>query len=168
MKYKYVQYYVEGQDEKRLIDELKTNMQCIKTGKVQVFNVIQNQLGNMHLMQLKQGTLVVLVFDTDKPQTAALKANIDFLKSCNRVSDVICITQVKNLEDELLRSCNGIRQIKDLLGSKSNKEYKADLIRVHNLAKKLKEKGFDISRFWALQPGGSFSTICNDADLIKI
>lgn len=118
MKDKYVQYYVEGQDEKRLIDELKTN--------------------------------------------------IDFLKSCNRVSDMICITQVKNLEDELLRSCNGIRQIKDLLGSKSNKEYKTDLIRVHNLAKKLEEKGFDISKFWALQPGDSFSIIHNDTDLIKI
>ena len=51
------------------------------------------------------------------------------------MSDVICITQVHNLEDELKRSCN-IRQIKDLLGSKSNSEFKHDLIKAKKSGQK--------------------------------
>ncbi len=43
------------------------------------------------------------------------------------VKEVICITQVKNLEDELLRSCD-VKQIKELTGSKSNSNYKRDML----------------------------------------
>ena len=61
-----------------------------------------------------------------------LKENIKILNKCPEVNKVICIPQVNNLEDELIRSCN-IKQIKELLGSRSNKDYKHDLIAEKNL-----------------------------------
>ena len=61
-------YYVEGDDEKKVIDTLKTSMQLIISGKVDVFNVIERKFTRNQIMRLKQGTIVVLVFDTDTNQ----------------------------------------------------------------------------------------------------
>lgn len=93
-----------------------------------VFNVIQQKLTKLRLMSLKPDTIVILIFDTDNGESATLLENIKFLKQNTNVKDVLCITQVKNLEDELIRSCD-IKQIKELTGSKSNKDYKRDLIK---------------------------------------
>lgn len=117
----YYHYYVEGYDEKVLIETLKTDFQFIKPGKIDVFNMMQDKFNKNKLMRLKSGTHVVFVFDTDKNQTDILEENIRFLKKQSNVKSVICITQVKNLEDELIRSCN-ISQIKDLLRSRSDSE----------------------------------------------
>lgn len=37
-------YFVEGEDEQRLVNVLKSDLRCIQSGKVQVFNVIQLNL----------------------------------------------------------------------------------------------------------------------------
>ena len=105
-------YYVEGDDEKKVIDTLKTSMQLIISGKVDVFNVIERKFTRNQIMRLKQGTIVVLVFDTDTNQVDTLLENILFLQKQPIVKKVICVPQVKNLDDELLRSCN-IKQIKE-------------------------------------------------------
>lgn len=125
-KNKYYQYFVEGDDEEKLIKVLKTDMQLIVPGKVQKFNVVEQKLTKLRLMSLKSGTTVVLVFDTDTGKSSVLKENIAFLEKESAVAEVLCITQVKNLEDELKRSCN-IKQIKELTGSKSNSDFKRDL-----------------------------------------
>ena len=67
-------YYVEGDDEKKVIDTLKTSMQLIISGKVDVFNVIERKFTRNQIMRLKQGTIVVLVFDTDTNQVDTLLA----------------------------------------------------------------------------------------------
>lgn len=54
-------------------------------------------------------------------------------------------------EDELIRSCD-IKQIKELLGSKSNKDYKHDLIIEKNLKNKLLAHSFNMDEFWAKTP----------------
>lgn len=51
---KFAQYYVEGEDEKKLIDVLKTDMQLIIPGKVQKFNVVEQKIRNAHLIGLKR------------------------------------------------------------------------------------------------------------------
>lgn len=79
---------------------------------------------------------------------------------------LICIPQVNNLEDELLRSCH-IKQIKELLGSKSNKDFKHDLIVEKNLKKKLLNHDFDIQKFWNRNPENKFREISNGAINIK-
>ena len=119
-------FFVEGVGERTIINTLKTDFQCIQAGKVDVFNVIQNKLNKNMLMKLKPGTIVILVFDTDKDETDILDSNLRFLKKQPNVKKVIIIPEVKNLEDELVRSCN-ITNVKDLMRSKSNSEYKSDL-----------------------------------------
>lgn len=82
------------------------------------------------------------------------------------VKEVICITQVKNLEDELLRSCD-VKQIKELTGSKSNSNYKRDMLNDSNFAKKLQKHKFDMSKF-RNTVDASYKDIGNDAYKIKL
>ena len=67
---------------------------------------------------LERETTVVLVFDTDVEKVNILDENIKIIKNSNNVRDIICIPQIKNLEDELIYSTN-ITKIIDLLESKS-------------------------------------------------
>ena len=163
---KYYHYFVEGEDEKKLLSVLKTDLQLVIPGKVEHFNIVQEKITKPRIMALKNGTTIILVFDTDVGNVDILNDNIKFLKRQSNVQDVFCVTQVKNLEDELIRSCD-IRQIKELTGSKSNKDFKADLLKEKNLDKKLKAKNFDFTKFWTKSPQGNFSSVQNDADKIK-
>ena len=43
-------FFVEGEGERAIINTLKTELQCIQAGKVDVFNVIQNKLNKNILM----------------------------------------------------------------------------------------------------------------------
>lgn len=95
------QYYVEGEDEKALINALKSELRCIEPGKVDVFNVVQNEFTLARLRPLKTGTIVVLIYDTDVEKTDKLKDNIRFLRKHAAVKDILCIPQVRNLEDVL-------------------------------------------------------------------
>lgn len=70
------QYYVEGENEKKLINVLKTNMRLITPGKVETLNVTQEKLSDMKLRTLKFGTILVFVFDTDAGQPTILNENI--------------------------------------------------------------------------------------------
>lgn len=167
MKSKFVQYYVEGDDEKKLINVLKTDLGVILPGNVQKLNVVECELKSNHLMPLPFGTMVVLVFDTDTGRTDILNKNLEELKKYSNVSEIVTIPQVPNLEQELVRSCD-IKKVVELLGSKSKKEFKADLIRVTNLADKLRKHQFDIQRFWSEQPPAPYQDIENQAKRIKL
>lgn len=159
-------FFVEGVGERAIINTLKTDFQCIQAEKVDVFNVIQNKLNKNMLMKLKPGTIVILVFDTDKDETDILDSNLRFLKKQPNVKKVIIIPKVKNLEDELVRSCN-ITNVKDLMRSKSNSEYKSDLAKCKNLKQVLINNQFDIHSFWNQNPKGVFAKYKNDSKLIK-
>ena len=73
---KYYQYYVEGQDEEKIVQILKTELQLIEPGKVEKFNVVSEKFTKLRIMPLKMGTIVVLVFDTDVGNIDILKKNI--------------------------------------------------------------------------------------------
>lgn len=165
-KGKYYYYFVEGKDEEKIVKVLKTDLQYIVPGKIQVFNVVQQKLTKPRLMVLKPETTVVLIFDTDTGKTPMLVDNINFLKAACNVKDVLCITQVKNLEDELIRSCN-IKKIKELTDSKSDREYKHDLIKDNNFSQKLEKHNFDFGLFWN-SVDDKFNGIPNNAEKIKI
>lgn len=160
------QYYVEGKDEEKIIGVLKTDMRMIQPGRVQVFNVVKEKLTENRLRLLKPETTVVLVFDTDTESVSVLEENLKILKRHQNVKDVICITQVENLEDELVRSCD-IRTACELTGSKTVSNYKRDLINEKNLRSKLELKDFDINKFWSQRPHGIFEKIPNEAYKIK-
>ena len=166
MKREQYHYFVEGEDDRKVVNTLKTDLQWIKPGKVQVFNVIEEELTSLITRTLKPGTIVVLVFDTDTGKKNTLLKNIRFLQKDSNVKQVLCIMQVKNLEDEFLRSC-AISQIKELTGSKSNSDHKRDLLRQSNLADKLKKHQFQFEKFWN-SSDKVYESICNDSAQIKI
>ena len=166
MKREQYHYFVEGEDDRKVVNILKTDLQWIKPGKVQVFNVIEEELTSLITRTLKPGTIVVLVFDTDTGKKNTLLKNIRFLQKDSNVKQVLCIMQVKNLEDEFLRSC-AISQIKELTGSKSNSDYKRDLLRQSNLADNLKKHQFQFEKFWN-SSDKVYESICNDSAQIKI
>lgn len=163
---KYYYYFVEGQDEEKLVSVLKTDLKYIISGKVQVFNVIEQKLTKLRIMSLKPNTIVILIFDTDSGNSEILLENIKLLQKETNVKEVICITQVKNLEQELIRSCN-IKEIKELTNSKSNKDFKRDLIKDTQLGKKLLNHKFDFDIFWASEDK-KFQNVKNEAYKIKI
>ena len=167
MKSKYVLYYVEGDDEKKLLDVLKTDLRLIKPGKIQKLNVTTQEITEARLRTLSRDTMVVLVFDTDAGNVEILKSNIRTLEKCKAVSDTVIVPQVPNLEGELVRSCD-IRNIRELLNSKTNGEFKSDIMSVSNLAKKLQEHKFDIQVFWSGIPAGDYQNMDNQAAKVKM
>lgn len=167
MKSRNVQYYVEGEDEVKLLNTLKGKMGLIRPGKVQKLNATTCFLTDAHLRTLSRNTMVVLIFDTDAGNPKTLNQNLDKLKRCTLVSEIVTIPQVRNLEEELLRSCK-IRTIQELLNSKSRGDFKHDLIRVSNLDCKLIEHGFQITRFWSGTPTAPYQSIKNLSAKIKL
>ena len=162
----YYQFYVEGEDEKKIIETLKKDMKAIVSGKVDVLNVIQKEIKGPRIRTLKTGTNVILVYDTDVERTDILDKNIRLLKASRHIDRILLIPQVSNLEDELVRATN-VRQAEDILDSKTLTGFKRDLIKCTNLDKKLEEKGFDMSKFWSATPANCFAKYGNDSSLIK-
>lgn len=163
------QYYVEGENEKRIINVLKKDLRYILPGKVEKFNVVQEKFTIGRIRTLKLGTVVVLVFDTDTDNISCLQKNIDFLESQKGIiKRVINIPQVHNLEEELLYSCCNIKQVEELTQSKSQKDFKRDLLACSNIDKKLIQYGFSIERFWSRNPQNNFEVFPNGASQIKL
>lgn len=167
VKSRYVQYYVEGEDEEKLVNVLKSKLGVIKPGKVQKLNVVGREITDARLRTLSRGTMVVLIFDTDAGNLEILNKNIERLKACSSVSEIVTIPQVFNLEEELIRSCD-IKNIRELLNSKSREEFKSDFIRVSNLDSKLLEHKFDIKLFWNKSPTSPYQNIENQSTKVKL
>ena len=58
MKREQYHYFVEGEDDRKVVNTLKTDLQWIKPGKVQVFNVIEEELTSLITRTLKPGISV--------------------------------------------------------------------------------------------------------------
>lgn len=167
MRTKLIQYYVEGADDKKVVDTLKTKLGCIKPGKSQVLNVVTEEITQMHLRTLAPGTMVVLVFDTDAGSVEILKENLRRLAKCKAVSEIVTIPQVPKLEIELVRSCD-ISRIEELLNSKSEKDFKRDILHVTNLDAKLVAHKFNIDLFWNSVAPRPYQDIANESAKIRV
>jgi len=159
------QYYVEGQCEKKLIEELKRR-QAVISGKVNVFNVKQKVFTNERLRTLVRNTVVILVFDTDTKELKTLRDNISILRRHKNIREIWCVMQVENLEDELKRAAQ-VREIKDLLGCKSDKDFKSAFIAEKNLLEKLDKKGFTFAELWTTRPPREYNDLENAGYRIK-
>ena len=84
------------------------------------------------------------------------------------VKKVILISQILNLEEELVYSTN-MKQIKEFTKSKSNKEFKSDFLTMtdSNVPKKLNEVNFDIKRLWSRNATNRYKIFTNESELIK-
>lgn len=160
------QYFVEGEDEKSLINVLKSDLGCIESGKVDVFNAVQNAFSPARLRTLKSDTILVLIYDTDTDSIEMLMKNVSFLRGQKSIKEVLCIPQVENLEDALVDASN-VTKAKEITHSKTNKDFKRDLIRCSNLATRLKQCQFDKDKLWTKVPRNDFKMFGNDAEKIK-
>ena len=84
------------------------------------------------------------------------------------VKKVILISQILNLEEELVYSTN-MKQIKEFTKSKSNKEFKSDFLAMtdSNVPKKLNEVNFDIKRLWVRNATNRYKIFTNESGYIK-
>ena len=163
-------YYVEGENEKKLIGVLKTKMGLVRSGKITVLNVALKKITKRQLMELRPNTIVVFVFDTDTGYSRVLQENIEMMTRMKRqkvIKDYICITQVDNLEDELERSCD-ISDVLEITKSSSISEHKKAFNKMKDIDSKLKEISFDIDLFWSTSPGSEFAGIENGGWKVKI
>ena len=92
-----VQYYVEGETEKVFIEQIKNKY--VLSGKIDVLNILQNEIKNSRLMNIKPDTTIVLIFDTDVEEEGLLKKlenNIKILRGSKRVKEIITKTSHTN------------------------------------------------------------------------
>ena len=128
--------------------------------------VVQERLTDLKLRVLSEGTILIFVFDTDSGNIDILNENIKKAKESSRVKKVYCITQIKNIEDELIRSTD-IKRIEELLSSKSKTDFKRDFIRERNLKQKLAAHSFDLNMLWCKEPQSPFENIRNESGVVK-
>lgn len=161
-------YLVEGETEKLLVNTLKSEMKLIEAGNVKKFNVIQDMLKNSNLIDVKPNSIAILIFDTDVSNIDILLKNINFLKKSSIIKDVICIPQVKNFEDELLRACS-IKKITEFINSKSKSDFKNDFLKLQpqKVKSSLEKNKFNINLLWSCTANGIFENIKNDSNKIK-
>lgn len=152
-----VRYFVEGQCEEKLFNELKRHG-LILPGKVTVFNALQSRIAS-RVTTFKSGSIIVFAFDTDKGFNDVLLNNIKIVLAHVSSSKVICLPQVENLEDELVKACSKIASVREITRSKSTKDFKSDFISCNNLYERLVDCRFDLSRIWISELPSAFRTI---------
>lgn len=140
------QYFAGGNNEKKIINTLKAQ-KLIPTGKVSIFNIIQNELTNARLRDISNETIIYLVFNTDIQNNSTFIVNLEKLIKLKTIKAIILIPQNKNLEEELIR-CTSINNIQELLNSKPTSDFKTDLNNCTNIYEKLLSKDFNPSILW--------------------
>lgn len=100
-------------------------------------------------------------------ESAILSENIRIAKKSSNIKDVYYVPQVKNIEDELIRAMD-LKNIEELLNSKSKRDFKRDMLRERNLKSKFELHHFDIQKIWAKNPATPFDKIINHSMKIKI
>ena len=162
-------YYVEGLCEQQLIAALKEKPARLIPGKVRVFNVIQNLIPKSQMISIQPGTTIVLVFDTDVPQTANLRKNLELLhRYCGKLR-IIYLPQVLNLEDELTR-CTDVKSVAELTRSSSVRNFKTDFckLKVKDCRAMLERHKLNVGKLWMTGVPENFGFIENNGTQIKL
>ena len=169
MNYKRCMYFVEGPCEKQLIDALKAEPRLLFPGKVNVHNVIQEEIPRRVVNTIKAGTTVVFVFDTDVEKTDVLLKNITYVKKYAMQVKVVMLAQVRNFEDEIERSTD-VKKAQELTKSSSVSGFKSDFCRlkVEECRRTLERHSIDVTVLWTKNPPDEFSFVEQNGDAIKL
>ena len=161
-------YFTEGQCEERLVRALKLKPALLIPGKVKTFNVVQNVLPISILMTIEPGSMVVLVFDTDKEEISHLKRNIELLKKRCLDVEVLTVLQVLNFEDEMERATDVLRA-GQLTKSRTADDFKSAVNRMKDseFRRALMRHKLNMSDLWAKEPPKSFYSFSQDSAKIK-
>ncbi|HPY98610.1 MAG TPA: hypothetical protein PLZ06_06155 [Clostridia bacterium] len=161
-------YFVEGETEACLIRAIR--QKYIQSGRITKINLLEKDIPSGFIKTIKPFTILIIVFDTDVDDmklVERLKNNTGKLKKSSHVKDVILIPQVNNLEDEI-KYATDISEIKDLLQSKSNKDFKRDFCKCNNVTDCLVKHSFNIEKFWSRKARNKYSIFENDGKKIKL
>lgn len=125
-------YFVEGDCEKKLIDELKKieNKELV-AGKVDVMNVIYERFSIAKLLTLEKNAIIILVYDIDVPQIEILKENLKTL-ALYGFKKIIHIQSINNFEDEIVYSTS-INNINDFFKTNTAGDFKKRFIKHGNI-----------------------------------
>lgn len=159
-------YFCEGPCEEALIKALQKEPALVAAGRPRTFNVIQNVIPNSILLQIKQGTTVVFVFDTDKEITDKLQKSMEQVKKHCPQSKIVFLVQVKDLEDELVRSTD-VKKVTDLTQSQSVSNFKTAFCKTKDLRELLERHQIDVGKLWATTPPEVFAFLPRNSELIK-
>ena len=145
-----VQYFVEGETEKAFIEQIRNKY--VLSGKIDVLNILQNEIKNSRLISIKPNTTIILIFDTDvqeKELLNRLTQNIKILKNSKHIKEVIVIPQVLNFEDELVYATN-IKSIEKFIPNCTKKEFKSKFIKLGSkMVAMLEKHGFNTDKLWS-------------------
>ena len=145
-----VQYFVEGETEKAFIEQIKN--QYVLSGKINVLNILQNEIKNSRLISIKPNTTIILIFDTDvqkKELLNRLAQNIKILKASKHIKEIVVIPQVLNFEDELVYATN-IKSIEKFIPNCTKKEFKSKFIKLgSNIVAMLEKQDFNADKLWS-------------------
>ena len=142
-------YFVEGECEMVLVRTLINHFNILPPGKIRILNICQKAFPESILFSLRPGTCVVLIFDTDAGSPRQALETVKRIISSTTQVELIVVPQCRNLEDELVRACRNIKEIRGLTRSRSNKNFKHDFIQASNVGSLLSDCGFDFSRLWS-------------------
>ena len=162
---KLLQYYVEGECEEKIINAFQHEVVGFLPGKIDVINPAEKIISKLRISQLKKGTIVVLVYDTDVANEKILEANVNSLKRSKNIKAIHHVQSVGNFEDEIVfASC--ISSIHEVFKTKSISEFKTKFITHKDIVSKLNSVGFDIDLIWT-RNSKSFNKYINQGDKIK-
>ena len=140
-------YFVEGECEEKLINTYKTKpYQYFKSGKVEVFNFINEEISNPRLLALKKSTIVILIYDIDVENMKTFEGNIKKLKTAG--FKVHHIQSIKRFEDEIVYSTN-LKDINKMFNTENCDEFKRRFINQSKIDKKLEKVNFDKDKIWS-------------------
>lgn len=159
-------YFVEGFCEKTLIDALKEKPALIAPGRTKVFNAISHELTVSMRITIQSGTTVVFVFDTDIEITEHLRKNIRLVSTYCAGAKVVCLPQVLNLEDELVR-CTNVTKAQELTGSRSVKDFKRDFCAMTDCRAALTKHQLDALKLWTHNVPKVFAFVPSNSAEIK-
>ena len=161
-------YLAEGECEEKLLQALKLKPSLIQPGKVEKYNIIQNELPPRKLMQYPANSVIVLVFDTDKEVTEHLRENIRLLKSLPYKIEILTVVQVLSFEDEIKRSTD-VKQAWDFTKSKTMDDFKSAVNKEKDkdFRAALKRHRFDLNKLWTRKPPKAFGFVNQDGDKVK-
>ena len=141
---------MEGETERAFIEQIKNKY--IISGKIDVLNILQNDIKNSRLMSIKPNTTIILIFDTDvqeKELLNRLAQNIKILKASKHIKEIIVIPQVLNFEDELVYATN-IKSIEKFIPNCTKKEFKSKFIKLgSNIVAMLEKQDFNADKLWS-------------------
>lgn len=165
---KLIQYYVEGECEEKLIRVFQHVEKCgFKPGKIEILNPANQIISSLRINQLKKGTTVALVYDTDHVNVNVLKSNYESLKKSRNIEEIYHVQSIKNFEDEMVYS-SSISSVNEIFSTKSVGDFKKKFINHRELVKKLEDISFSVELIWSrCSPNLDIKDFPNNGNKIK-